>query len=108
MLIICQRQPVCWPSKREMQGAQSFLGLAASRKRTVPVLHNASGCLKPGSLTLLLGPPGSGKSMLLKSLAGKETGASKVLSPPISNADFKFEEFKEARLGNWGYKMGMN
>ena len=62
-----------------IQGAQVLLGLAASQKRTMPVLHSASGFLKPGSLTLLLGAPGSGKSVLLKSLAGREPGASKVL-----------------------------
>ncbi|CAI5481107.1 unnamed protein product [Closterium sp. Yama58-4] len=34
-------------------------------------LHGCSGILKPGRMTLLLGPPGSGKSTLLNILAGK-------------------------------------
>ena len=91
-----------------MQGAQVLLGLAASRKRTVPVLHSASGCLKPGSLTLLLGAPGSGKSVLLKSLAGKETGASKVLPPPLISADVieaRLEICQVAVGSQYGYKL---
>ncbi|KAG3028615.1 ABC transporter G family member 53 [Phytophthora cactorum] len=35
------------------------------------LLHDASGCIKPGTLTLVLGRPGSGKSTLLKALAGQ-------------------------------------
>ena len=35
------------------------------------ILNHISGVLKPGRLTLLLGPPSSGKSTLLKALANK-------------------------------------
>ncbi len=35
------------------------------------VLDGCSGVLRPGRLTLLLGPPASGKTSLLKALAGK-------------------------------------
>ena len=35
------------------------------------ILNRISGVLKPGRLTLLLGPPSSGKSTLLKALANK-------------------------------------
>ncbi|KAL3669649.1 hypothetical protein V7S43_005033 [Phytophthora oleae] len=35
------------------------------------LLHGANGCIKPGTLTLVLGRPGSGKSTLLKALAGQ-------------------------------------
>ncbi len=35
------------------------------------VLDGCSGVLLPGRLTLLLGPPASGKTSLLKALAGK-------------------------------------
>lgn len=35
------------------------------------VVNKASGVLKPGRLTLLLGPPGAGKSVLLRQLSGQ-------------------------------------
>ena len=39
-------------------------------KRKLVILDNMSGVLKPGRTTLLLGPPASGKTTLLKALAG--------------------------------------
>eukprot|EP00878_Enallax_costatus_P004873 GHUV01005127.1.p1 GENE.GHUV01005127.1~~GHUV01005127.1.p1 ORF type:complete len:323 (+),score=94.08 GHUV01005127.1:294-1262(+) len=41
-----------------------------STRHTHTILQGVSGVLKPGRLTLLLGPPGSGKTVLLKALAG--------------------------------------
>ncbi len=38
------------------------------------ILQNMTGQLKPGSLTLLLGPPGSGKTSFLKGSRGTGTG----------------------------------
>lgn len=37
---------------------------------TYRILQNVSGVLKPGRVTLLLGPPGGGKSMLMQALCG--------------------------------------
>ncbi|CAM6087925.1 unnamed protein product [Calypogeia fissa] len=54
-----------------------FFGLFAApfRKKETPrhldILKDISGYIMPGSMTLLLGPPGSGKSSLLKVLAGR-------------------------------------
>ncbi len=36
-----------------------------------PILDNLSGVIRPGRPTLLLGPPGCGKSTMLKVLAGR-------------------------------------
>ncbi|KAK9727139.1 hypothetical protein RND81_05G260600 [Saponaria officinalis] len=47
------------------------LRLYRPRRYTLTILNNVSGVLKPGRMTLLLGPPGSGKSSLLLALAGK-------------------------------------
>lgn len=44
---------------------------AQSQKVTLKVLQNLRGVLLPGRLTLLLGPPGSGKSTFLKALSGR-------------------------------------
>ena len=40
------------------------------RKRRLVILDKLSGTLMPGRLTLLLGPPSSGKPILLKALCG--------------------------------------
>ncbi|KAG9455141.1 hypothetical protein H6P81_008045 [Aristolochia fimbriata] len=52
----------------------------APKKHSLTILNNVSGYVKPGRMTLLLGPPASGKSTLLRALAGnldntvKQTG----------------------------------
>jgi ABC-type multidrug transport system ATPase subunit/ABC-type multidrug transport system permease subunit len=38
------------------------------------VLDNVSGCIKPGTLTLVLAPPGAGKTTLLKAMANRTDG----------------------------------
>lgn len=43
---------------------------AGDKKTTLEVLRDARGCFRPGTLTLVLAPPGHGKSTLLKSIAG--------------------------------------
>ncbi|CAM6028215.1 unnamed protein product [Sphagnum balticum] len=45
--------------------------LLRTKKRVLTILDNVSGIIKPGRLTLLLGPPSSGKTTLLLALAGK-------------------------------------
>ncbi|KAG7383133.1 hypothetical protein PHYPSEUDO_004005 [Phytophthora pseudosyringae] len=63
------------PSKRELPtlpttAMKAFVG---PKKRVVrkEILKNISGCFRPGSITLLLGQPGSGKSALMKMLGGR-------------------------------------
>ncbi|KAL0038217.1 hypothetical protein WJX79_008741 [Trebouxia sp. C0005] len=56
---------------------QSFgmlVGKRFEQKREMKILKGVTGALKPGRMCLLLGPPGSGKSSLLKILAGKIRG----------------------------------
>ncbi|KAK9170462.1 hypothetical protein Syun_002602 [Stephania yunnanensis] len=48
-----------------------LIGLSPSKKRTKSILRCVSGIVKPSRMTLLLGPPASGKSTILKALAGK-------------------------------------
>jgi ABC-type multidrug transport system fused ATPase/permease subunit len=54
-----------------VEEAANALHLLPSRKRTMPILHDVSGIIKPRRLTLLLGPPGSGKTTFLLALAGR-------------------------------------
>ena len=57
-----------------LQGVLQRVRLMPSTKRRVTILHGLSGVLRPGRLTLLLGPPSSGKTTLLKALSGKLVG----------------------------------
>ncbi|KAK7275991.1 hypothetical protein RIF29_17120 [Crotalaria pallida] len=41
------------------------------KRHKMTILDNVSGVIKPGRMTLLLGPPGAGKSTLLCALSGK-------------------------------------
>ncbi|XP_044464599.1 pleiotropic drug resistance protein 1-like isoform X5 [Mangifera indica] len=53
------------------QGCLNCLHMLPSRKKPLPILHNVSGIIKPHRMALLLGPPSSGKTTLLLTLAGK-------------------------------------
>ncbi|XP_057772940.1 pleiotropic drug resistance protein 1-like [Salvia miltiorrhiza] len=48
----------------------NYLHILPSKKRSLTILDNISGVLKPSRMTLLLGPPSSGKTTLLLALAG--------------------------------------
>ncbi|KAH8952003.1 hypothetical protein BDL97_09G061300 [Sphagnum fallax] len=47
------------------------VGLSPTKKTVLNILDNVSGILEPARMTLLLGPPSSGKTSLLLALAGK-------------------------------------
>ncbi|KAJ1292576.1 hypothetical protein BS78_01G000500 [Paspalum vaginatum] len=51
---------------------QGLIGrFGSSNKRTITILKHVNGVLKPSRMTLLLGPPSSGKSTLMRALTGK-------------------------------------
>ncbi|CAM8888160.1 unnamed protein product [Rhodiola kirilowii] len=54
------------------------VGLFRPKRHSLTILNDVSGYMKPGRMTLLLGPPGAGKSTLLLALAGKLAGNLKV------------------------------
>ncbi|KAL5709532.1 ABC transporter G member 39 [Ranunculus cassubicifolius] len=54
-----------------LEGLLSSLHVLKSRKTKLSILSDVSGIIKPGRMTLLLGPPGSGKTTLLLALSGK-------------------------------------
>ncbi|XP_039026087.1 pleiotropic drug resistance protein 1-like isoform X2 [Hibiscus syriacus] len=53
------------------EGFLNHIGILPSRKKKLTILNDVSGIIKPGRMTLLLGPPSSGKTTLLLALAGK-------------------------------------
>ncbi|KAF7137708.1 hypothetical protein RHSIM_Rhsim07G0150000 [Rhododendron simsii] len=53
------------------QGFLNYLHIIPSRKLPLAILQDVSGIIKPARLTLLLGPPSSGKTTLLRALAGE-------------------------------------
>ncbi|GFP88114.1 ABC transporter g family member 34 [Phtheirospermum japonicum] len=57
-----------------LNSIESVLGLfrlTPSKKRKIQILKDANGIVRPSRITLLLGPPGAGKTTFLLSLAGK-------------------------------------
>ncbi|GMH11879.1 hypothetical protein Nepgr_013720 [Nepenthes gracilis] len=54
-----------------VEGVLNVIHILPSRKRPLSILNDVSGIIKPGRMTLLLGPPGSGKTTLLLALADK-------------------------------------
>ncbi|MEW5297917.1 MAG: hypothetical protein WDW36_001095 [Sanguina aurantia] len=51
--------------------AKRLLGQGGSQTQKLPLLKDLQGVLRPGRLTLLLGPPSCGKSTFLKLLSGR-------------------------------------
>ncbi|XP_027349846.1 pleiotropic drug resistance protein 1-like isoform X2 [Abrus precatorius] len=54
-----------------VEGLLNSLHILPNKKQHVNILQDVSGIIKPGRMTLLLGPPSSGKTTLLLALAGK-------------------------------------
>lgn len=63
----------CIPSiqPRSLQGWLKALHLLPATRQRLHILKGVSGVVRASRLTLLLGPPGSGRSTLLKALAGR-------------------------------------
>ncbi|KMT06318.1 hypothetical protein BVRB_7g160010 [Beta vulgaris subsp. vulgaris] len=68
-------------------------GLASSKKRKVKILHNVSGIVRPSRMTLLLGPPSSGKTTLLLALAGKLDESDVKVTGNITYCGHELNEF---------------
>lgn len=61
-----------------LESFASIVHLSPSKKEVLTILENVNGVIKPGRMTLLLGPPGSGKTTLLLALAAKLDSSLKV------------------------------
>ncbi|XP_027344794.1 pleiotropic drug resistance protein 1-like isoform X3 [Abrus precatorius] len=54
-----------------MESFFTYLHILSSKKKHMTILKDVSGIIKPRRMTLLLGPPSSGKTTLLLALSGK-------------------------------------
>ncbi|KAJ7956622.1 Pleiotropic drug resistance ABC transporter [Quillaja saponaria] len=65
------------------ENAVDWLHILPNKKKKFSILSDINGIIKPGRMTLLLGPPGSGKSTLLQVLSGKLDSELKILGLDI-------------------------
>ncbi|XP_019059159.1 PREDICTED: ABC transporter G family member 39-like isoform X2 [Tarenaya hassleriana] len=79
-----------------LESVLGFLRLVPSKRRKIQILKDISGIVKPSRMTLLLGPPASGKTTLLLALAGKLDGSLKM-SGRITYCGHEFHEFVPRR-----------
>ncbi|RID67171.1 hypothetical protein BRARA_D02264 [Brassica rapa] len=62
--------PTLWNSLKHIILELIKLSGVRTHEANISILNDVSGIIKPGRLTLLLGPPGCGKTTLLKALSG--------------------------------------
>ncbi|CAA6666311.1 unnamed protein product [Spirodela intermedia] len=68
------------------------LKIFSGGRKKLPILDNISGIIRPARMTLLLGPPSSGKTTLLLALAGR-LGSDLQMSGSIAYNGHKLSEF---------------
>ncbi|KAJ8568453.1 hypothetical protein K7X08_027986 [Anisodus acutangulus] len=79
-----------------IEAVLGLINLFPSKKRVVKILEDVSGIIRPSRMTLLLGPPRSGKTTLLKALAGKSDDDLRVTGK-ITYCGHEFNEFVPQR-----------
>ncbi|KAL9264841.1 Pleiotropic drug resistance protein 1-like protein [Drosera capensis] len=82
------------------EGLLNYLHVLPSRKKHLTILHDVSGILKPNRMTLLLGPPSSGKTTLLLCLAGRPDKDLKV-SGKVTYNGHEMNEFVPQRTATY-------
>lgn len=74
------------------EAALGIIGIQLAKKAQLTILKDVSGIVKPSRMTLLLGPPSSGKTTLLLALAGK-LDRSLDISGDVTYNGYKLNEF---------------
>ncbi|KAL5576927.1 hypothetical protein UlMin_018626 [Ulmus minor] len=75
------------------ESAVGLCGIRLAERTKLTILRDVSGIIKPSRMTLLLGPPSSGKTTLLLALAGKLDPSLKVQGQ-VSYNGHKLDEFE--------------
>nr|QVT92374.1 ABC transporter [Salvia miltiorrhiza] len=90
--------PTLWNSTLNMlEGIFEKIKIIPSKRKSIKILHDVSGIVRPARMTLLLGPPGSGKTILLKALAGKLEEDLRVCKGRITYCGHELSEFVPQR-----------
>ncbi|KAG2325054.1 hypothetical protein Bca52824_007782 [Brassica carinata] len=84
--------PTLWNTAKRVLSELVKLTGAQTREAKISILNDVNGIIKPGRLTLLLGPPGCGKTTLLKALSGNLENNLKC-SGEISYNGHRLDEF---------------
>ncbi|KAK1422304.1 hypothetical protein QVD17_25323 [Tagetes erecta] len=79
-------------ARNSFESLLSYVGINLTKKTKLTILKDVSGIIKPSRMTLLLGPPSSGKTTLLLALAGKLDSSLKV-EGEITYNGHKLNEF---------------
>ncbi|KAI3695748.1 hypothetical protein L1987_78748 [Smallanthus sonchifolius] len=80
-----------------IENTLKFIGLTPSKKRKIKILQSVSGIIKPSRMTLLLGPPGAGKTTFLLVLAAKLAHDLKA-SGNVTYCGYKLSDFIPQRI----------
>ncbi|CAL8079445.1 unnamed protein product [Prunus armeniaca] len=84
--------PTLWNTLKSLVLGITELTGSKTREAKISIVKDVSGIIKPGRMTLLLGPPGCGKTTLLMALSGKLSHSLKV-SGEICYNGYRLEEF---------------
>ncbi|XP_048433500.1 pleiotropic drug resistance protein 3-like isoform X1 [Pyrus x bretschneideri] len=84
--------PTLWTAFKSIFSAMTQIVGCKPQASKLEILKGVSGIIKPSRLTLLLGPPGCGKTTLLQALSAKLNHSLKVRGEITYNG-YKFNEF---------------
>ncbi|KAJ7974462.1 Pleiotropic drug resistance ABC transporter [Quillaja saponaria] len=84
--------PTLWNTLKNIFSVIPQINCCTSEEHNLTILKGVSGIIKPSRITLLLGPPGCGKTTLLRALAGRLDSSVKATGD-ISYNGYKFSEF---------------
>ncbi|XP_044477754.1 pleiotropic drug resistance protein 3-like isoform X1 [Mangifera indica] len=84
--------PTLWNSLKNSFSVLLKLIGSKSNQAKITIINDISGIVKPRRLTLLLGPPGCGKTTLLKALSGNLAKSLKVTGE-VSYNGYQLDEF---------------
>lgn len=93
--------PTLWNATRNLiDGLLGLVGLSPTKKIDLSILKDICGIVQPSRMTLLLGPPGSGKTTMLLALAGQLDSNLKVEGEILYNGH-RLNEFVPQKTSSY-------